>query len=273
MQTRSLAFIGGGNMSRAIISGLHASQYPMQQVWVSNPGRPKLDALAQDFAVHTTSDNAQAAAQAEVVILAVKPQLMEQVCSALIDKPELSNKLFISLAAGIPVARLRAMLGGISNIVRVMPNTPSAIGLGMSGLYAAPDVSQSDQQFSQQLMQAVGETLQVEQEDDLNTVIAAAGSSPAYFFLFLEAMQQATEACGLSKQQARLLVQQAMLGSAHMVCNNPDLELAELRAQVTSKGGTTAQAIAHFQQHGLQNMVQDAMQAAIIRAEQMANTF
>lgn len=270
---RKLAFIGAGNMSQAIINGLCNTQYPATHIIASNPSRDKLDTLQQGYGIQITQDNLEAVEWAEVIVLAVKPQIMAKVCQQIAQHCQLNNTLFISIAAGITYQRLSDMLGGQRNIIRTMPNTPSAIGLGMTGIFAPEQVCQPDRAFAEFLLKKVGETLLVEREELIDTVIAAAGSSPAYFFLFLQAIQQEAENQGLSKEDARLLTQQAMLGSAHMVCSNPNLEFSQLRAQVTSKGGTTAQAIEHFKQQGLEQIVSGAMQAAVARAKQMSQEF
>ncbi|WP_158768653.1 pyrroline-5-carboxylate reductase [Paraglaciecola sp. L1A13] len=273
MQHRNIAFIGAGNMSRSIISGMCNSGYPADKIIASNPSMPKLDALKNDFSVQITQQNKQAVELAQVVVLAVKPQLMETMCADLKDNVALEGKLFISIAAGIETARLSEMLGGQDNIIRTMPNTPSSLGKGMTGLYAPTNVSQQDRQYAGDLMSQVGEVAWVESENMINGVIAAAGSSPAYFYAFLEAMQKEAENQGFDHHTARLLVQQAMLGAAEMVCHNPQLEIGELRAQVTSKGGTTAKAVEHFQNNGIDELVAGAMRAAITRAEEMAKLF
>ncbi|MDF2179500.1 pyrroline-5-carboxylate reductase [Aliiglaciecola sp. CAU 1673] len=272
MQHRKIAFIGAGNMTRSIIGGMVKSGYPANLIFASNPSLPKLEALKQECGIHITQDNLDAIRQAEVVVLAVKPQLMEQVCQHL-QQADMSGKLFVSIAAGIKVARLQQMLGGQYSVVRTMPNTPSALALGMTGLYADSQVGEQDRDFATALMGQIGETLWVAEEEMINGVIASAGSSPAYFFLFLEAMQEEAIKMGFERTDARLLVQQAMLGSAQMVCQNPQLELAELRAQVTSKGGTTAKAVEHFEQQGLRQLVSGAMGAAVTRAKQMSEEF
>lgn len=273
MQHKTLAFIGAGNMSRSIISGLINAGYPSDKITASNPSTAKLDELKTHFAIHTSTDNIQTCQQAEVIVLAVKPQIMAQVTRQLQQHCQLQDKLFISIAAGISISRLQQMLGGTYALVRTMPNTPSALGKGMTGLFANNQVTAAEKVFAGQMMAAVGEILWLQEEQQIDGVIAAAGSSPAYFFLFLEAMEKETQAMGFDPQQARLLVQQAMLGAAQMVCHNPDLELSELRAQVTSKGGATAQAIDIFQQQQLDQTVAQAMRAAVKRAQQMSELF
>ncbi|RDV29039.1 pyrroline-5-carboxylate reductase [Alteromonas aestuariivivens] len=270
MQQRKLAFIGAGNMSRSIISGLVQSGYDKDSILASNPSTPKLDELRSAFGIRTTQSNEEACQFADAIVLAVKPQIMGDMCQALQASCDLSGKLFLSIAAGLPVARLQAMLGGDYPVVRIMPNTPSLLGKGMSGLYAQPSVSEADRHYVESVMASVGDTLWVDKEDDINGVIAAAGSSPAYFFLFLQAMQEEAINMGFSHDDARKMVQQAMLGAAEMVCHNPQLELSELRAHVTSKGGTTAAAVNSLIDQGLPDMVAKAMRAAVARAEEMA---
>lgn len=270
MQQKKLAFIGAGNMSRSIISGLIHSGYDKDHILASNPSTPKLDGLAAEFGIQTTQSNDKACQFADAIVLAVKPQIMGDMCAELQKNNDLSGKLFLSIAAGLPVKRLQEMLGGDYPVVRIMPNTPSLLGKGMTGLYADASVTEDNRQYVDDVMNSVGETVWVDNENDINGVIAAAGSSPAYFFLFLQAMQEEAMNMGFDKQQARLMVQQAMLGAAEMVIHNDDLELSELRAQVTSKGGTTAAAVNTLIDEGLPEIVSKAMRAAVARAEEMA---
>ncbi len=273
MQAQTIAFIGAGNMSRAIISGLVQQGYDPKAIMASNPSAGKLQDLASEFSIQTTQDNNEAIAFADNIVLAVKPQLMAEVCAGFDKDLALAEKLYISVAAGIKVERLQEMLGFAAALVRTMPNTPCALGKGMTGLFASPQVNGQQKAFAQNLLAHTGETLWVDNEAMIDAVIAAAGSSPAYFFLFLEAMQAKAEELGFDKNDARLLVQQAMLGAAEMVCHNPGLELSQLRAQVTSKGGTTAKAIEHFHDQGLSEIVAGAMQAAVGRADEMSQQF
>ena len=271
---RTLAFIGAGNMSRSIIAGLIQAGYPAGRIIAANPSRPKLDELADQFGIRITQNNAEAAREADVIVLAVKPQLMAAMLEALVaELGSLAGKLLISIAAGIKVERLQEMAGGHSRIIRTMPNTPALLGLGMTGLYAPEQIGASDRDFAEQMMQAVGKTLWTAQESGINGVIAAAGSAPAYFFLFMQAIAEEAEAMGFSPEQARLLVQQTALGAAAMVEQNPELSLQALREQVTSKGGTTAEAVKTFQEQGLKPLTSRAMQAAVTRAAEMETLF
>lgn len=273
MQHRHITFIGAGNMARAIIAGLVAGGYPANLISVCAPSNNNRDSLAAEFGVISNNDNIHEAQKAAVVVLAVKPQLMADVCQQLRPHVDFSDKLVLSIAAGVQVARFYALLGNKLNLVRIMPNTPSLVGKGMSGLYAPEQVSEEDRHFTAELMGSVGKVCWVDNEDGINSIIAAAGSAPAYFFLFMEAMQQEAERLGFSSETARQLVQQAASGASALVEANPQLPLSTLREQVTSKGGTTAEAIRVFNDQHLPEIVAKAMQAAIVRAKEMEKLF
>ncbi|MDN3608965.1 pyrroline-5-carboxylate reductase [Vibrio ostreicida] len=268
MEHKKIAFIGAGNMVRAIVSGLVSDGYPAALITATAPSETRRRPLEQDFSILTSSDNFSSVQAADVVVLSVKPQMMEQVCKPL-QSIDWSQKLVISIAAGINSQRVNEILAHPVDLVRVMPNTPSQLGLGMSGLFAPASVSEQHKHFAQSLMDSVGKTCWVKEEQAINNVIAAAGSAPAYFFLFMEAMQTEAIAQGFDEDTARLLVQQSALGAAHMVVSNPTTELSTLREQVTSKGGTTAEALRTFNQCQLSDIVAKAMQAAVARAEEM----
>ncbi|MFV8799032.1 pyrroline-5-carboxylate reductase, partial [Yersinia sp. LJYL362] len=187
MKHRNITFIGAGNMARAIIAGLVAGGYPAKMISVCAPSAKNRDALTAEFGVISSDDNIAAAKTAEVIVLAVKPQLMAAVCQPLQENIDFIGKLVLSIAAGVQVERFYALLGDNLNLVRIMPNTPSLVGKGMSGLYAPQQVSQDDRDFTASLMSSVGKVCWVDDENGINSVIAAAGSAPAYFFLFMEA--------------------------------------------------------------------------------------
>lgn len=268
MQQKKIAFIGAGNMAFAIIAGLVKSGYPAGLMTACNKSNQARREQLRAMGLNVDSTNRHAVELSDVVILAVKPQMMAEVCSEFADV-DFSEKSVISVAAGISVARLEQLLPTAKNIVRTMPNTPSLIGEGMAGLFAKKSVEPTACQFAEALLSAVGGCYWVETETKLNHIIAITGSSPAYFFRFMEAMQQSAIDMGFSEQDARQLVQAAALGAAKMVVANPDLPIATLRENVTSKGGTTAQALAVFEQNDLTKTVDQAMHAAIKRAEEL----
>lgn len=265
-----ISFIGGGNMARSIIGGLTSRGYAAGSLTASDPKPEALAALARDFGVRTADDNAAAVAEAEVVVLAVKPQVMKTVCLEL--APHLpAHCLVISIAAGIGCDSLRQWLGAQRHIVRAMPNTPALVQSGASGLYAAAGVTAAEKELAERLLGAVGTVAWVAEESLIDAVTAVSGSGPAYFFLLLEAMVDAGEQQGLDRATARGLAVQTALGAARLAQDSGELELAELRRRVTSPGGTTERAIAAFEQHQLRRTVAVAMQACADRARQMAD--
>lgn len=266
MQPRTIAFIGAGNLARALLIGLQAADYPMTCITVAAPSATRREALAAITGVATTEDNLVAARTAAVIIMAVKPQQMAAVCQSL-NRGDLSKKLILSVVTGITLKQYTQRLGAHHTIIRVMPNIPALIGYGMSGLYAPPSASPADKEFAESLLRLVGEICWLSKEQDINTVIAAAGSAPAYFFQWMQSLQQSAISMGLEPQQARQLVQQAALGAAHMAIQHPELTLQALSDQVTAKGGTTEAALQIFQQQQFNATINAAMQAAVLRAE------
>lgn len=269
MSNKTIAFIGTGNMSYAIIGGMIKSGFDAQSIIATNRNAEKLAKVAEQLSVRTTQDNLEAVAAADVIVLSVKPQMMAELCQTFQDADiNISNKLFISVAAGITVARLREMLGQPVKMVRCMPNTPSLLGRGVSGLYGV-DISDEEKSYVEQVFSSTGIALWLDEESKINDVIAVTGSSPAYFFLFMEAIEEKAKALGFSPEDARKLVQQTALGAAEMALSQPEISIAQLRANVTSKGGTTHAAVEHLKAQQLPKTVADAMDACIARAEAM----
>lgn len=274
MQHKKITFIGAGNMAGSIINGLVKGGYPAELICASAPSLTNTQKLVTALSITSSQDNKQSAQWADVIVLGVKPQMMADVCQALVDDGvDLSNKLIISIAAGVSVSRFQSILGKETAVIRTMPNTPSLLQKGMTGLFASKQATEQDKHFAGELMSAVGEIVWVEQESQINAVIAAAGSAPAYFFLFMESMQKKAIEMGFSEDDARLLVQQSAIGSAEMVKQNQHLDLTTLRNNVISKGGTTAEAVRTFNEQGLPEIVAKAMQAASDRGEEMEKLF
>ena len=270
MNDNMVAFIGAGNMARCVIAAMVKSGYPASNIIASNRTEPKLQALAADYGIQTTLDNMAAVQKADVIVLAVKPQMMGDVCKQLIEQaPEIQEKLFVTVAAGLPVHRYESWLGEV-RLVRSMPNTPSLVGLGVTGLYPSR-CSNYEKAFVDAMFKGTGMTVWLDNEAEIDHVIAVTGSSPAYFFYFMQAMQHEAEALGFAPEQAKKMVAQTALGAATMALES-EHSFAELRAQVTSKGGTTHEAVTSFANAGLEQIVSQAMQAAIRRAREMAQT-
>jgi len=258
-------------MASSLIGGLISSSEQTASILVAEPNAEQREQLALQFNVQTTGDNNQTL-KADVVVLAVKPQLLQVVCRALSDTLQQSDKqpLFISIAAGVRSADIDRWLGGNQAIVRCMPNTPSLLQTGATGLYANQHVDDSQKTLAENILRAVGITLWVNKEAELDAVTAVSGSGPAYFFLLMEAMQRAGIKLGLEAETAEKLVLQTALGAA-LMADNSDVDVATLRARVTSKGGTTEQAIKSFQNAHFEKLVENALKAANERSQSLAD--
>lgn len=270
MSTPRIAFIGGGNMAASLIGGLRAQGFPAASICVSDPGADKRADLETSHGIATFADNGQALTAADVVVLAVKPQVMQAVCRDLAAHLQ-PNQLIVSIAAGITCASLQRWLGEQAPrpIVRCMPNTPSLLRQGVSGLFANAQVSEEQKQQAEQLLSAVGLACWLDEEALIDAVTAVSGSGPAYFFLMIEAMTAAGEQLGLPRAVAAQLTLHTALGAARMACES-DVEAAELRRRVTSPNGTTEAAIKAFQAGGFEALVQHAMNAAAHRSAELA---
>lgn len=263
----SICFIGGGNMASAMIAGLKQQDYAMGAITVIEPDANKREALQTLYGVIAT-DQLPAAAQSDVIVLAVKPQQLRDVSIFLGSL--LNQQLVISIAAGIRSTDLARWLGGYTTIVRVMPNTPAQIQAGISGLYATKAVTPAQREIADRLLKSAGSTVWVDNETDLDAVTAISGSGPAYVFYFIEAMQEAALALGLSAQQARELSRQTFLGASQLAQTSPE-DAATLRARVTSKGGTTEQAILSMENDQVKETIKKAIQRAAIRSKELGD--
>jgi pyrroline-5-carboxylate reductase len=261
MSAPRIAFIGGGNMATSLIGGLCAHEHPADRIWVSDPDSEQLAGHQQRFGLHTTSDNGQATDNAEIVVLAVKPQVMGTVAQGLRESVQKSKPLVLSVAAGVREIDMQNWLGGDVPIVRVMPNTPALLGAGASGLFANALVSAAQRNSAEQIMQTAGLTIWVDDETLLDAVTAVSGSGPAYFFLLMEMMEKVGTELGLSGDAARALTLQTALGAARMALES-GLQPGELRKRVTSPGGTTEKAINSFIDGDFEQHVRDALTAA-----------
>lgn len=265
-----VTFIGAGNMAGAIIGGMIESGFTAEAITATSPDDAVLSPLRERLGIHTTTDNAAAVAEADVVVLAVKPQIMRQVCEGLRDAAQARRPLIVSVAAGLPAETLERWLGGELPVVRCMPNTPSLVGAGAAGLYANARVDEAQRRLATELMEAVGLVEWVDDEALLEAVTAVSGSAPAYFFLMFEAMEEAGVRLGLPADTARRLAMQTAFGAAKMAMAS-DKPPAELKRNVMSPGGTTERAIEHLEQAGLRTALAEAMEACAARAREMAD--
>ena len=266
MKNQKIGFIGAGNMARSLIGGLISSGVKPAQLFASDLNEDSRNALTADFLIKTFADNQQLVDECDVVVFAVKPQVLKTVATPLKAK---ESALYLSIAAGIPSQSLDNWLGGNNAVVRSMPNTPSLVLSGASGLYANTHVSEEQKETAESILRAVGVAVWVEDEAQLDAVTALSGSGPAYFFMVLEAMEKAGEALGLSAETARLLAIQTGFGATKLALEVEE-DPAILRRQVTSPGGTTEQAINTFEELGLVEIFNKAMTAARDRAAVLA---
>ena len=272
MNNATLTFIGGGNMAASLVGGLIADGWDPARIRVADPDANQRERMAASHQVTTTPDNQAAMSDADVVVLAVKPQLLATVARDLAASIGQQQPLVISIAAGIREAKLRDWLGADTAIVRAMPNTPALVRSGATALYANPAVSEAQRSLAESILRAVGLVIWIEDEALMDAITALSGSGPAYFFLFMEALQAAGEEQGLPAETARLLTLQTAFGAARMALESSD-DAGTLRHHVTSPGGTTERAIGILQEGGLAELLSRAVQGAAERANELATEF
>jgi pyrroline-5-carboxylate reductase len=268
MAQQIIGFIGAGNMATSLVGGMITKGIRPARIWMSDVSQDRLDDLARLHRVHVSTDNREVARRADVLVLAVKPQVMQLVCETLREALGDRQPLIISIAAGITVASLKQWLGDLP-VVRCMPNTPALVQAGATGLFADPAVSAEQKELAGQILGSVGLTFWFDEEASLDAVTAVSGSGPAYFFLMMESMIEAARKLGLDDHTARQLVLQTAWGSAQLAITSesgPDV----LRQQVTSPGGTTAAALQVFEDGGFRMLVDSAMAAARRRSKELS---
>ncbi|WP_111493428.1 pyrroline-5-carboxylate reductase [Marinobacter bohaiensis] len=271
---QTVAFIGAGNMAGAIIGGLIDSGLAADRITATSPDTAAQDNVRDKFGIHAHADNNQAAATADVLVLAVKPQILKAVCEPLKDTIQSRDTapLIISVAAGVLGEHIDTLLGGNLPIVRCMPNTPALVRAGASALWANDRVSEDQRARAGELLAAVGQVEWIEQESLMDAVTAVSGSGPAYFFQIFEAMEEAGASLGLPRDTARRLALQTGFGAACMALAS-DESPAQLKRNVMSPKGSTEQAIASFEASDLNEVFKKAMTACANRAQEMQKEF
>ena len=265
-----VAFLGGGNMARALIQGMVRQGMNAAQIRVGEPGSEARAALQREFGVQVTPSNEQAIAGAGLVLLAVKPQLLRSVLEPLRAALQEARPLLLSIAAGVRLADLAQVCPGVP-LVRAMPNRAALVGAGITALFAPDDLAPPLRTLAAGAMAAAGRTVWVDRESDLDIVTALSGSGPAYFFLLAEQMASAARELGLAPASAELLARETLRGAGALLAG-PET-LAEQRAAVTSRGGTTAAALGVLEERGFGALVAAAVSAAARRSEQLAEQF
>jgi pyrroline-5-carboxylate reductase len=269
MNTQKIGFIGGGNMASSLISGLIASGHSPQDLWVSDINQDALKVLAKNLNVNTSTNNDDIINAVDVVVLAVKPQILSTVAKNATPSIQQKQPLVVSIAAGISQQSLSQWLGNNIAIVRCMPNTPALVLTGATALHANAQVTAEQHDLAENIMRSVGIALWVNDESELDVVTAVSGSGPAYYFLLMEAMEKAAIEMGMNEVTARLLVQQTALGAAKIALESSESP-EQLRKRVTSPGGTTQQALETFEEGGFTALVSKALHAARDRSIEMS---
>lgn len=262
-----IAFIGGGNMAGSLIGGLLAGGHPSDHILVAEPDTARASALADKYSIKTASSAAAIVSSASTLVLAVKPQQMQAALQGLEPK---AGTTVVSIAAGIRVSFLQRALGASLDYVRSMPNTPALYGCGVSGLFAPQGTSEQARARAERVLGAAGTICWLDNESDLDAVTAVSGSGPAYFFLMVEAMRDAGTALGLTPDTSAMLAAQTCIGAASMI-QNSGIDVAQLRAQVTSKGGTTQAALESLEAAGLRTIMAKALTAAQRRSMELGD--
>ena len=263
---QNICFIGGGNMAQALIGGLLSRGLPTTRITVSDPVE-QIRHVLEEKGIQTTADNLEAIKNADVVVLAVKPQVLATVLQPL--KGLLSDKLVISIIAGAEIQTISDLIGGSQRIVRVMPNTPALVQTGAHGIYASEAVGKQDRELTSQILAATGLTIWLDNEAQIDAVTAVSGSGPAYFFYLMESMIRAGKNLGLEEKVATALTLQTALGAAQMAITSSNSP-AELRKNVTSPNGTTQAALEVFDRAQISQNIQTALAAAQKRSQELA---
>ena len=261
-----ITFLGGGNMASALIGGLLNNGFRADEIAVIEVGADSRTRLEKTYSVRCYAEPDADALYCDALLLAVKPQHMREACGSVSEL--LNEQLVISIAAGLRLADLSRWLGGYDKLVRTMPNTPALIGAGVTGLFALSSVSEAERLGAERILQAVGSTLWVSNEAQIDAVTAISGSGPAYVFLFIEALQQAASELGLTPRQARLLSIETVLGAARLAAHS-DEPASVLRERVTSKGGTTEAALKVMAERGVKDGIVAGVLAATARSAEL----
>jgi len=271
MQNLNIVFIGGGNMGQALVTGLLDSGWNAESISIVDHDSSITDKLSKKFSsCHVYTQSEAALNLADVVVLAVKPQVMQSACEQIAAQCQIKRPLVISIAAGVLIHNIDTWLGGELPIIRCMPNTPALVQAGVTGIFANSEVSQEQRDLGYEILNSVGTTLWIEEEAILDAVTALSGSGPAYFFYLIEAMMEAGESLGLSQSQSRDLTVATASGAAKLISTS-NQSAQDLRLAVTSKGGTTEAAINTFEENNMKKIIKTAMQNAAKRSQQLSD--
>lgn len=272
MTSATIAILGAGNMGASLLGGLIKNKYNPAKLWITDTDSTKLERLKRLYQINTSTQNSEAIASADVIILAVKPQIIKQVIEEIVPAIKKQKPLILSIAAGVRMASIEQWAGNTIPLVRVMPNTPALIGCGASVLITNKNVTSEQRDIAESILRAVGLAVWIEDEKLMDVVTALSGSGPAYFFLMMESLQEAATELGLPSDIAKLLTIETAYGAARMALESHD-DVVKLRKNVTSPGGTTEQGIKILEQENIRHIFLKTLNAAKQRSEQLAELF
>ena len=266
-----IGFVGAGNMAQAIIGGLLNTGTSADEISIYEPSQALAERLVASQGIRAAVSNVELFEQCDVIVLAVKPQVMKSALESVRGARLKENAFVLSIAAGIPIASIQDWLGADHPVVRVMPNTPVLVGAGVSGLYASDQTRNDQREAAESILRAVGSVVWLESEALIDSVAAGSGCGPASFFYFIEALEQAALENGLSAEQARLLSLETAFGASKLALES-SVSAAELRTRVTSPGGMTEAALKVFDAQALSDTVKAAVRASVLRGRELAET-
>ena len=271
MNFGKIAFIGGGNMARALISGMLTGDFKPKNILVSDPILEVRNSLIKKFpGTLIKEDNEEVANQADCLLLAVKPQILPEVCKSIRDTVQIKKPLIISIAAGVMSDDINSWLGGKLSVIRIMPNQPALLGLGVSGMFANENTSSQEQAIANYIISTTGPVITFPNEADINAVTAISGSGPAYFYTLIDILIKKGREMGLDSQSAQTLAIETAIGAAAIAKESQE-DIETLISQVRSPGGTTAAALDYLDNRNFKNIFSSALDAAHDRAKELAN--
>ncbi|CAL1329068.1 pyrroline-5-carboxylate reductase [Candidatus Providencia siddallii] len=274
MKYRKIAFIGSGNIVNAMVSGIvKYGKYKSSMITISSPNNCRRNKIVENYNVIGINDNNIAVKNSDVIILAVKPQVMEYVCKSLRKIVDYRKKLILTLAAGITVNRYNEYFDDKINLIRIMPSILSFIGKGIIGIFTQNIITEENKIFIEKLMKSIGDIIWCKEEHEINNITAISGSSPAYIFLFMEAIQQKAEELGYNKKISRKLIFNIFNSSLKFASFQKDICFSELRKKVMSEGGVTEKALNEFYNGSFKQIIGKIMQNVIDKSKEMENKF
>lgn len=270
---KKITFIGSGKITNAIISGLIFENYPKNHITVCSPTLKNRTKLKKNYGVNSSHDNIKHSKKADIIIIAVKPEIIPKICKDLKNKIEFNKKIILTTAAGVPIKKYQKLLFPKIKLIRIMPNILSLINQGFTGMYASSTVSNREKIIVEKIIKKIGKILWLKQENDIHKITCITGSGPAYFFLFMEFIQKEAEKLGFKKKLAKQLVTQLAKGSSLLASNKKQYSFYDLKKLVCSKKGTTIKGLKEFYQSNLDKIISKVIQSVFLASKKIEKKF